>query len=270
MVPDVDSIEALDFEKLKARWKDDFDRHASFYQFDDGQKTKAEDSLKAALDRAEAWYNERDNSEKLAKYREDIAAINAREEALPPLSYERERLTERRRGSKAPAANSWPPSRAGPRDCRPTGRSSRPLSKPKGAMARSLTDIDMVNKTTMCSLILCGRRPDPGPVHPPVGPGRRPAGDVLPQHAPGRACPGRRMAEGHYMIVNKNLVEFLACLFLAFTPSGQWIGLDSLLFGWIGRGRAQARAEAEAEAEARAEARAAAEGERYPSRSRPR
>ncbi len=44
-------------------------------------------------------------------------------------------------------------------------------------------------------------------------------------------------AEGHYWIVNKNLVELLACLSLATLPTGRWIGLDSLLFGWIGRRR---------------------------------
>ncbi len=51
-------------------------------------------------------------------------------------------------------------------------------------------------------------------------------------------------AEGHYRYVNKNLIEMLACLVLASTPNGLWIGLDALLFGWIGRGR-RARAEAE-------------------------
>jgi hypothetical protein len=44
------------------------------------------------------------------------------------------------------------------------------------------------------------------------------------------------------------LIEMLACLVLASTPNGLWIGLDALLFGWIGRGRARARAEAAAEA----------------------
>jgi hypothetical protein len=42
-------------------------------------------------------------------------------------------------------------------------------------------------------------------------------------------------AEGHYIIVNKNLIEFFACLALAATPSGLWLGLDALLFGWLDR-----------------------------------
>jgi uncharacterized membrane protein YphA (DoxX/SURF4 family) len=47
------------------------------------------------------------------------------------------------------------------------------------------------------------------------------------------------VTEGHYRYVNKNLIELLACLVLASTPSGLWIGVDALLFGWIGRGKAE-------------------------------
>jgi uncharacterized membrane protein YphA (DoxX/SURF4 family) len=53
--------------------------------------------------------------------------------------------------------------------------------------------------------------------------------------------PAGPMTEGHYYIVNKNMIEFFACLALAATPNGLWVGLDAVLFGWIGRGkRAQA------------------------------
>jgi hypothetical protein len=36
-------------------------------------------------------------------------------------------------------------------------------------------------------------------------------------------------AEGHYLFVNKNLIEMLALLCLATTQSGCWVGLDGLL-----------------------------------------
>jgi uncharacterized membrane protein YphA (DoxX/SURF4 family) len=52
-------------------------------------------------------------------------------------------------------------------------------------------------------------------------------------------------AEGHYLIVNKNLIECLACLALVFLPTGQWIGLDAIFFGWIGRRREARRAASE-------------------------
>ena len=52
---------------------------------------------------------------------------------------------------------------------------------------------------------------------------------------PWPGLPASPVAEGNYWIVNKNLVEMFACLVLAATPSGLWVGLDSLLFGWIRR-----------------------------------
>ncbi len=42
--------------------------------------------------------------------------------------------------------------------------------------------------------------------------------------------PPNPKAEGNYLIVSKNLVEMLACLVIATTPSGHWIGFDALLF----------------------------------------
>jgi len=41
--------------------------------------------------------------------------------------------------------------------------------------------------------------------------------------------PTNPVVEGHYVFVNKNLIEMLALLVLATTPSGRWVGLDGLL-----------------------------------------
>jgi uncharacterized membrane protein YphA (DoxX/SURF4 family) len=41
--------------------------------------------------------------------------------------------------------------------------------------------------------------------------------------------PENPRAEGHYLYINKNLIEMLACLALATTASGLWAGLDGLL-----------------------------------------
>jgi uncharacterized membrane protein YphA (DoxX/SURF4 family) len=49
--------------------------------------------------------------------------------------------------------------------------------------------------------------------------------------------PGVPPAPGpeHSLIIDKNLVEALACLALAATPSGRWIGLDSLVRRYLFR-----------------------------------
>ena len=38
--------------------------------------------------------------------------------------------------------------------------------------------------------------------------------------------PENPKAEGHYLVINKNIVELLALLTLATTASGRWFGLD--------------------------------------------
>ena len=58
---------------------------------------------------------------------------------------------------------------------------------------------------------------------------------------PWPGLPPNPKVEGHYLIVSKNLIELIACLVLATTPSGHWIGFDALFFG-PGRRRRLARA----------------------------
>ena len=59
---------------------------------------------------------------------------------------------------------------------------------------------------------------------------------------PWPGLPPNPKAEGHYLIVSKNLVELIACLVIATTPSGHWIGLDALFFGARRRRRLAAQA----------------------------
>jgi uncharacterized membrane protein YphA (DoxX/SURF4 family) len=48
---------------------------------------------------------------------------------------------------------------------------------------------------------------------------------------PWPGLPPNPKAEGHYLIVSKNLLEMIACLVIATTPSGHWIGFDAIFFG---------------------------------------
>jgi uncharacterized membrane protein YphA (DoxX/SURF4 family) len=41
--------------------------------------------------------------------------------------------------------------------------------------------------------------------------------------------PANPRAEGHYLYINKNIIEMLALLALACTPSGRWVGLDGFI-----------------------------------------
>jgi hypothetical protein len=70
---------------------------------------------------------------------------------------------------------------------------------------------------------------------------------------PWPGMPPNPKAEGHYLYVSKNLVELLACMVIATTPSGHWIGLDALFFGARRRRRLARAAQAQAQAPSRAE-----------------
>ena len=47
--------------------------------------------------------------------------------------------------------------------------------------------------------------------------------------------PDNLKAEGHYFIVNKNLIEMLALLTLSTTFSGRWLGLDYFTYALFGK-----------------------------------
>ncbi len=54
-------------------------------------------------------------------------------------------------------------------------------------------------------------------------------------HPPWPGLPEFSPDGGHYMIVNKELIEAIAALSLACLPTGRWIGLDALIRGLITR-----------------------------------
>jgi uncharacterized membrane protein YphA (DoxX/SURF4 family) len=64
---------------------------------------------------------------------------------------------------------------------------------------------------------------------------------------PWPGLPDNPRAEGHYLFINKNVIEMLALLALATTRSGRWVGLDAL-FALCCRGR-KAKALEESSAE---------------------
>ena len=47
-----------------------------------------------------------------------------------------------------------------------------------------------------------------------------------------RVCDGRPSAEGHYLIVNKNLIEMIALFMIATSRIGRWGGLDAYISAW--------------------------------------
>lgn len=57
---------------------------------------------------------------------------------------------------------------------------------------------------------------------------------------PWPGLPESPVAEGHYLIVNKNLIEMIAVLMIATSRVGRWAGLDAYICAWRDRGKRRA------------------------------
>jgi uncharacterized membrane protein YphA (DoxX/SURF4 family) len=240
LIPDPESLALIDPVGLKAAWEKDLDRASGHYEFDPAQREKAQKALAQTQAEADAWFEDRENLEKIKLYRNDLEQVRQREVQGPKMSFEQERLQEdrkeleqTRRGLVAPIV-AWSGA---------LHESWQKLATPEqrqraGALPPPETTLERVNQITTYGLMAVGLCLMLGLLSRLAALGA--AGYLLLFYLsmpPWPGLPASPMAEGHYLYVNKNLIEMFACLALAATPTGSWIGLDALLFGWIGRRR---------------------------------
>src|SRR5262249_55063622 len=69
MIPDVDSLAQLNPDHLKAEWTADVARISRHFGFDQKQQQTAQAILDENLQWATYWFNDRENAEKLEKYK---------------------------------------------------------------------------------------------------------------------------------------------------------------------------------------------------------
>jgi uncharacterized membrane protein YphA (DoxX/SURF4 family) len=247
LVPDVDSRQKLDPDALKESWSTERTRIANHYGFDADQLNKAEAILAEHRKQADEWFQSVENRQKVKKYLDEVAEIEAIENNPYALSYERSNARDERKVAEADRrelvkeVDAWTNSLhegvlklATPDQIRDRGPYGPPLNQ--------LEKVDLLTMWGLSAVGLCLML---GLFTPLAALGG--AAYLLGFYLSMPPWPGlpEGMTEGHYRYVNKNLIEMLACLVLASTPNGLWIGLDALLFGWIGRGRRRAEAEAE-------------------------
>ncbi|WP_435015612.1 DoxX family protein [Tundrisphaera sp. TA3] len=250
MIPDVDSLRKLDPKALEDDWSLLTARVADHYRFDEAQRAEATRALQDRIKVADDWFQVVENREKVKKYKDDLAEIEKVENN--PRALESEKL------------NAWKERKAVDTDRRAlvkemdtwtdTLRDSLvKLAKPEqveaaGPYAVPPTEIEKIDRLTMYGLTAVGLCLMLGLFTPLAALGG--AAYLLSFYLsmpPWPGLPEGPNLEGHYRYVNKNLIEMFACLALASTPNGLWIGIDALLFGWIGRGR-RAREQAELQA----------------------
>ncbi len=253
MVPDVNSLAKLDPARLKAGWAEEVQRIENHFGFDEDQRKKAELILNNSKDAADVWLLDKVFQEKRQKYYTQLIETQKVERNLGALSYERERAaaqrkdleTERKELTKELDAieggmRESVAALATPEQIKAAGEFRvRPLldwSHLSTLKWEQLSTLDRVNLATMYGLVIMGICLMAGFLSRPAAlAGAVFLGQIYLSMPPLPGLPPNPMAEGHYMIVNKNLIEMLACLSLTFLPTGRWIGLDALLFNWMGR-----------------------------------
>jgi uncharacterized membrane protein YphA (DoxX/SURF4 family) len=240
LVPDVNSLAMLDPARLKAAWAVDVERIADHYGFDNDQREQAAKELRQSEEFADIWFSDREKAEDRKQYIDELREVQAIERNLGALSYQRERAAAKRKDLDADR-------KALIADLQGRGGALRDavirLATPDqreaaGPYAPPRTQLDQINMMTMYGLVAMGLCLMLGFLTPLAAlAGAVFLGQIYFSMPPWPGLPPNPMAEGHYFIVNKNLIEMLACLALAFIPTGNWVGLDSLVFGWMFRRR---------------------------------
>ncbi len=246
MIPDVDSLAQLKPNRLKAEWTADVSRISRHFGFDQEQQKKAQTILEENLQWATYWFNDKENVEKLRKYEHDVQETDQTELNPESLSYQKERVNDGRRPLEADRRALISPlieHQKELRDAIIAKVASPEQVKSAGSPGAPMTGLDVINRLTMFGLVAIGLC---------MMAGLFTRFSALSAAAflamiylampPLPGVPPNPKAEGNYLIVSKNLVEMLACLVIATTPNGHWVGFDALLFGARRRRRLAARA----------------------------
>jgi len=239
MIPDVYGFEMLDIEAIEKDWTRRLEARARHYGFDEAQKAEAQKQLAAKLDEARSWFADPTNDLKIKRYKDDIAYILQIEQDSGSLWFELAAARDLRSAADATRrqligtvdgwandlAASWD-QLATPDQLETAGRYFPPTfdlwnnrldwidlativgltACGFGLMAGLFTRLSLLGTIALLSLFYLSAPPFPG-------------------------VPTSPMSEGHYLMVNKNLVELVACLVLLAFPTEYWVGLDAALFG---------------------------------------
>ena len=245
LVPDVNSLAKLDPTRLRKAWEKDVSQIENHFGFTDDQIRKAETERTKATQVVDRWFHDRDNIEKRQKYYHDLGLVQRIERNPLSLSFERDRAVDERKDLETDR-------KALTRDIDAQGSALRDavnqLATPgqvaeKGLYSAPMSNLDMINLFTMCSIWAIGLCLILGLFTRPAALGAAVfLAQIYLSMPPWPGLPVGPKAEGHYFIVDKNLIELFACLALACLPTGHWVGCDALLFGRFARARAARRA----------------------------
>jgi uncharacterized membrane protein YphA (DoxX/SURF4 family) len=240
LVPDVNGLAMLDPARLKAAWAADVERTAGHYGFSKEQRDLAAKELKHSEEFADIWFADKEIREKREKYFHGLRELQAIDKKPGALSFERERAAAKRKDLDVERKELTADlvGQAGALHSAVVKLATADQVTAAGPETPPSTQLDLINAMTMYGLVAMGVCLILGLFTPFAAlAGAVFLGQIYLSMPPWPGLPPNPLAEGHYFIVNKNLIEMLACLALVFIPTSFWIGLDAMLFGRYFRAR---------------------------------
>ena len=238
MVPDADSRYKLDAERVKNAWTEEMHRVGNHYGFVGEQQDLAAKALVAKEKVIDAYLTDPETIKKIKTYFDDLSATAAVERNRDALAYERIRATDTRRKAETERKELVKPILGWEKELRDgwVALSSKEQAEREGAYVPPLDELGKVDRLTMYGTTAIGFALMLGFLTPVAGLGGALfLALIYFSMPPFPGLPVSPKSEGHYVYVNKNLVELFAMLVIASTPSGLWFGVDAFLFGWINR-----------------------------------
>jgi len=231
MVKDVDGLERLTEESITQRMDERFDELVDHYNITDKQIKGLKIQCDELKSKVAALFRDPDFQTQLEDYNKFLSEIDARENRLGTMDYNKERLVY------------------------DYGKKNKVLNDLLATVEKPLRDLEN-NFIDACSV----EQLDAGP--PPLEPSQTEWIDWSNMLAltavgvclmlglftrlaalggvgllamyyfampPWPGLPESPMAEGHYLIINKNLIEMIALLMIATSGIGRWCGLDAIV-----------------------------------------
>ena len=239
LVDDIDGNGKLDDGPVTESWSRMVDRYADHYGFDAEQRGSAKRMLAELSNKLYAYLYDDLTTRKVTAYRTDLVAAREKEEsALPEFEQATLRTTLRELDAKrkeltGPVVEWTEELRTGLQGL--ANQSQIGLGAPAPSW-NEMTQMQQIDLVTMYGLFVFGACMILGLFSRLSALG---AAVLLAlfyfSMPPWPGLPVNPKAEGSYLIVNKNLIEMIACLMLATTPSGIWGGIDALIRGFFTR-----------------------------------
>lgn len=236
IVSDVDSLEQLDETILREKWKAFAENYGNHFAFNEAQQAEARAQLAAILAQAQAY--QESSKEQIAAYQTAIGVWHERDAidrwgTDEALWREKQKLESTRVKLVSPLMGMTKKLELGLASL--LDENQRKQTPPRITWA-TMSQLDKVNFLTMWGLAVCGGCMILGLFSRLASLGTATLLTLFYcAMPPWPGLPPNPVTEGHYLFVNKNVVEWLACMVLVTQPTGVWGGLDALIRGLITR-----------------------------------